>query len=133
VYAVISRKWLLVGLVLGLALLALAAYAGVKACLPGLTEAHWRQVEPGMPRHEVEALLGVPRRTFPIGRVVEGLKQGFPATTETLSLWSGADTPFSVAMVGFDAHERVTHTRAFGLPAKYDTEFVKWRRWLFYR
>jgi hypothetical protein len=69
----------------------------VKATAPGLIEAHWRQVEKGMTRQQVENLLGDPQRTFPVGRVVEGLKQGFQDSTETISLWSGADTPFPSA------------------------------------
>jgi hypothetical protein len=100
--------------------------------VPGLTAVHGRQVEVGLPRQEVEARRGAPRRTSPTGRVVEGLKEGFAAATEAMSPWSGADTPFSVAMVGFDAPGRVTPTRAFGLPAGYSTPFVKWL-WLFCR
>jgi hypothetical protein len=132
---VISRRWslALLGYVLGLALLALALYAAAKASLPALTEAHWRQVERGMTREQVEGLLGEPQRTFRAGQdVAEGLDEGFPTTTESISFWTGADAPFSGAFVGFDARGRAVHTRAIPLPPGLDTEWEKWRRWLFY-
>jgi hypothetical protein len=115
------------------ALGALAVYAAVKAYLPGLTEAHWHQVETGMTPEQVEALLGAPQRTFPVEKVVEGLKEGFPTTTVTIRLWSAADAPFAVGMVGFDVDGRVVHTRMMPRPPGENSEFVKWRRWLFYR
>lgn len=78
-----NRTWLIIGLVL----LAFILYAVVKSFLPGLTEAHWQQVEKGMSRQQVETLLGSPERTVPADRVRRVFKEELTATTDEVSFW----------------------------------------------